>query len=47
MQFENILKNLPERFFLVGVDQQGDFFDLEGSNLPIPNSKQIIQDITK
>jgi len=43
MQFENILKNLPERFFLVGVDQQGDFFDLEGSNLPIPNSKQIIQ----
>lgn len=39
----SLLDALPKNYFLLVVDDQNDFFDLEGSCLPIPDSKKIIE----
>lgn len=39
----SILAALPLQYFLLVVDDQHDFFDLEGSCLPIPDSKKVIE----
>lgn len=39
----SILAALPLQYFLLVVDDQNDFFDLEGSCLPIPDSKKVIE----
>lgn len=38
----SILAALPQSYFLLVVDDQNDFFDLEGSCLPLPDSKKVI-----
>lgn len=39
----SLMAALPDNAILVAVDFNKDFFDLEGSNLPIPGSSFIIQ----